>query len=95
MKSVHLKYKQIFQKYQRDYKKVDKRGLNKQLLNDVIKKLANAEKLPGKHKDHALKRGFSGYRECHIQPDWLLIYKKDNVQKILKLVRTGTHSDLF
>ncbi len=89
-------YKIIFsKKYQRDYKTVDKRGLNKQLLNDVIRKLAKGEKLPGKHKDHALKGGFSGYRECHIQPDWLLIYKKDKAQKILKLVRTGTHSDLF
>lgn len=82
-------------RYQRDYKTVDKRGFNKQLLNDVIRQIAIGKRLQIKHRDHALKGKFSGYRECHIQPDWLLIYKKDEDQKILKLARTGTHSDLF
>ena len=89
-------YKIIFSKrYQRDYKTVDKRGFNKQLLNDVIRQIASGKRLQAKHRDHALKGNFSGYRECHIQPDWLLIYKKDESKKILKLVRTATHSDLF
>ena len=82
-------------RFQRDYKTVDKRGFNKQLLNDVIRQIASGKRLQAKHRDHALKGNFSGYRECHIQPDLLLIYKKDESKKILKLVRTGTHSDLI
>ena len=65
------------------------------MLTEVIKKLANGERLPEKNKDHALSGDYSGYRECHITPDWLLIYEIENDELILYLTRTGTHSDLF
>lgn len=57
--------------------------------------LANGETLPPKYKDHELKGNYQGHRECHIEPDWLLIYKIENDILILTLTRTGTHSDLF
>ena len=60
-----------------------------------LKKLANGEELPPKNRDHALSGDFSGCRECHIQPDWLLIYEIDDNTLYLYLTRTGTHSDLF
>ena len=65
------------------------------LLADIIKKLANGEKLPAKNKDHALTGNFAGKRECHITPDWLLIYEIYDNRLILFLSRTGTHSDLL
>ncbi len=64
-------------------------------MEDIIKKLANGETLPEKHKDHALSGDYIGCRECHITPDWLLIYEIDNGELILYLTRTGSHSDLF
>ena len=82
-------------KFQKDLKKVQKRGYNISLLTDIIKKLANGEKLPEKNRDHELTGNYLGYRECHITPDWLLIYEIDNGELILYLTRTGTHSDLF
>ncbi len=81
--------------YLKDLKKARKRGLNEDLLDEVILKLSKNLPLPPKNKDHSLKGNLKGYRECHILPDWLLIYKKENTLKILTLVRTGTHSDLF
>ena len=68
-------------KFKKDYKLAKKRHLDMQLLDDVIRKLSRGN--------------WSGYHECHIQPNWLLIYKIDNNQLILTLTRTGTHSDLF
>ena len=64
---------------------------------EVVTDLANDIPLPAKNKDHALQGEFAGCRECHIQPDWLLIYNKesDGELHILNLLRTGTHSDLF
>lgn len=82
-------------KFQKDLKKVQKRGCDISLLTDIVKKLANGEQLPEKNRDHALSGDYSGYRECHIQPDWLLIYEIDNGNLYLYLTRTGTHSDLF
>ncbi len=82
-------------KFQKDLKRIQKRGYNVNLLTDIIKKLANGEPLPEKNKDHNLSGEFSGCRECHITPDWLLIYEIDNNELILYLTRTGTHSDLF
>lgn len=79
--------------YKRDIKKIKKRGLNINLLNEIIFKLANGEKLSEKNYDHFLKNNYDGKRECHIQPDWLLIYEIDG--HFLYLNRTGTHSDLF
>lgn len=64
-------------------------------MEDVINKLAKQEQLPEKNRDHALSGDYMGLRECHITPDWLLIYEINNEELILFLTRTGTHSDLF
>ena len=82
-------------KFQKDLKRIEKRGYNISLLTEVIKKLASGEQLPEKNKDHNLLGEYSGCRECHIAPDWLLIYEIADDELILYLTRTGTHSDLF
>ncbi len=82
-------------KFKKDYKLAKKRHLDMQLLDDVIRKLSRGEQLEPQNNDHILTENWSGYHECHIQPNWLLIYKIDNNQLILTLTRTGTHSDLF
>ena len=82
-------------KFQKDLKRAEKRGYNIALLTEIIKKLAEGESLPEKNKDHALIGDYAGCRECHITPDWLLIYEIDGGELILYLTRTGTHSDLF
>lgn len=82
-------------KFVKDLKKAKKRGYDIPLLTEIIKLLANGETLPAKYKDHALTGNFGHLRECHIAPDWLLIYEKSEDTLILYLTRTGTHSDLF
>lgn len=82
-------------RFRKDLKTIIKRGYDMNLLNEVVTKLSNGEKLPEKNKDHALVGNYVGKRECHITPDWLLIYEIDGEQLILYLTRTGTHSDLF
>ena len=82
-------------RFKRDYKLAMKRHLNIELLDDMIRTLARGDTLPGKHKDHELSGEWAGYRECHIQPDWLLVYRIDDDVLVLTLARTGTHSDLF
>lgn len=81
--------------FKKDYKLAKHRGLNLLLLKDIISKLANGEPLDAKYRDHALSGNWSGHRECHIQPDWLLIYHVENDILVLTLSRTGTHSDLL
>lgn len=81
--------------FQRDLKRVKKRGYDIGLLTAVIKKLAAGEPLPEKNRDHRLVGGYGGCRECHIAPDWLLIYEISGSELVLYLMRTGTHSDLF
>jgi mRNA interferase YafQ len=81
--------------YSKDLKSIRKRDLPESELNNVIKILAENLTLPVKYRDHALKGKYSGYRECHIRPDWLLVYKKDNDRLILYIIRTGSHSDIF
>lgn len=83
--------------YKKDLKLARKRNLPEDELNEVIFNLANDIPLPREKKDHILSGKLSGLRECHIQPDWLLIYGKEDEDEIhiLNLVRTGTHSDLF
>ena len=81
--------------FKKDYKLAKRRGLNLSLLKDVISKLANGEALDARYRDHALSGNWSGHRECHIQPDWLLIYRIEDGILVLTLSRTGTHSDLF
>lgn len=82
-------------KFKKDLKTVIKRGYNMKLMDEVVTKLSNGEKLPEKNKDHALVGNYVGKRECHITPDWLLIYEIDNGELILYLTRTGSHSDLL
>ena len=81
--------------FKKDYKLAKRRGLDINLLKGIITKLANGEVLAPKHKDHTLSGDWVGHRECHIQPDWLLVYRYDNDVLVLTLSRTGTHSDLF
>lgn len=82
-------------KFKKDYKAIIKRGYNPQLLEDVLTILCNEQPLPPKYKEHSLSGNYEGHRECHITPDWLLIYKTDKKILTLTLTRTGTHSDLF
>ena len=82
-------------KFKRDLKSAIKRGYNVQLLQVVVDTLASGENLPPKYRDHALAGNFIGCRECHITPDWLLIYEIDGNELILYLTRPGSHSDLF
>ena len=82
-------------RFQKDQKRIERRGYNISLLTDIIKQLANGQKLPEKNKDHQLSGDYIGCRECHITPDWLLIYEIADDELILYLTRTGTHSDLF
>ena len=81
--------------FKKDFKQAMKRGLKIKLLEDVIAKLAMGEALPESNRDHALTGDWKGFRECHILPDWLLIYRIENDVLVLTLTRTGTHSDLF
>jgi mRNA interferase YafQ len=89
-------YKVVFDNsFKKDLRLMIKRGYNTTLLDEVILRLSNGEELPKKYKDHALTGNYEGYRECHIRPDWLLIYQYINDELILHCVRTGSHSDLF
>ena len=72
-----------------------KRGLNIRLLDDVVDKLRQGKKLDDKYQDHGLSGDYSGFRECHIRPDWLLVYLIDDDILVLTLVDTGSHSDIF
>ena len=85
----------ITTQFKKDYKLAIKRNLKIGLLEDIIAALAMGEVLPEKNKDHALNRDWIGHRECHILPDWLLVYRVENDVLVLTLARTGTHSDLF
>lgn len=81
--------------FKKDYKLAIKRGLTIDLLDNVVRILAAGEELPEKNKDHALTGNWLGHRECHILPDWLLIYRIEDDVLVLTLARTGTHSDLL
>ncbi len=85
----------ITNKYTQDVKRAKKRGLPMDKLNEVIRLLAEGEPLPAKYKDYALVGNYAGCRDCHISPDWILIYEKDTQIRLITLQRTGTHSDLF
>lgn len=83
--------------FKRELKIIKKQNRKLYKLTEVVNKLANNEKLDIKNRDHQLITNlkFKNYRECHIEPDWLLIYKKDDDNLILYLIETGSHSDLF
>ena len=88
-----MKRQQQTKQFSKEVKKAKKRGKDLRKLKAIISLLAEAKKLDDKHRDHALIGEWKGSRDCHIEPDWILIYTIEN--DILRLERTGTHSDLF
>lgn len=80
--------------FKKDLKTIIKRGYDMSLIDCVVETLRKGEKLPEKHKDHAMGGKWKGHRNCHITPDWVLLYKIDKNVLVLALSRTGTHSDL-
>lgn len=81
--------------FKKGLKRAKKRGLNLDLIMDVIENLKNGNTLDKKYNDHALKGKYKDFRECHIQPDWLLVYFIENDILTLTLVDTSTHADIF
>lgn len=81
--------------FKRDLKLAKKRGLDLSALREVVDTLAREQPLDEKYHDHDLLGKYKGFRECHIEPDWLLVYRTDGDTLELFLFRTGTHSDLF
>ena len=82
-------------RFKKDYKQMIKRGCKQEDFRKVVEILITNKLLPYKYRDHSLSGNFNGFRECHINPDWLLIYQIYNDILTLTLTRTGTHSDLF
>ncbi|HEU8373300.1 TPA: type II toxin-antitoxin system YafQ family toxin [Streptococcus pneumoniae] len=91
---LKIRYHKQFKK---DFKLTMKRGLKAELLEEVLNFLVQEKEHPARYRDHSLtaSKHFQGVRECHTQPDWLLVYKVDKSELILNLLRTGSHSDLF
>ena len=87
-----IKYHTMFKK---DFKRLKKRGYDISRLEKIVELLANEVPLPEQFKDHNLSGNYNGFRECHIAPDWLLVYQVNNNELVLVLSRTGSHSDLF
>jgi len=85
----------VTSKYKKDRRLMKKRGKDLSQLTSIIEKLQRREPLEPKHHDHPLQGNYARHRECHIDPDWLLIYRIDNEALILTAVRTGSHSDLL
>ena len=81
--------------FRKDYKLAKKRGLKMEALAEIVTLLAKGEALPEKTRDHSLSGNWIGHRECHVLPDWLLIYRIEENVLVLTLTRTGTHSDLL
>ncbi len=93
---MKLRYEiQRTSRFKKDFALIERRGCDVSLLVDVIRALARGETLHRQYRDHALSGNYAEYRECHIRPDWLLIYKIMEESLTLTLERTGTHSDLF
>ena len=82
-------------RFRKDLKLAAKRGLRLNELNTIVNQLAAGQTLPERNRDHALTGDYIGFRECHIRPDWLLVYRVDGDALELFLFRTGTHTDLF
>ena len=90
------KYKLVLSsRFKKDLKQCVRRNLDISKMDYVVEMLISGKKLPGKHRDHNLTGNWSTHRECHIEPDWLLMYRIENDLLVLTLTRTGTHSDLF
>ena len=90
--TYEVKYTSRFKK---DYKLLKKRGYDMDKLLDVVDMLREGRELPTEYKDHPLRGDYVGHRDCHIEPDWVLIYFKSESTLVLSLTRTGTHSDVF
>lgn len=91
-----MKYEIAFtNQFKKDLKLARKQGKNEDKLFEVIDRLASDLPLEERHKDHALSGDYASYRECHVAPDWLLVYKKQESVLVLLLYRLGSHSDLF
>lgn len=91
-----MKYEVKFTtRFKKDVKLAQKQGKNLNKLYEIVEKLANCEKLEDKYRDHDLTGSYEGCRECHIEPDWLLIYERFDNVLVLVLNRTGSHSELF
>lgn len=82
-------------RFKKDYKLAMKRHMDMNLIDDIIRKLSQGETLPEKNHDHELTGDWIGHRECHILPDWLLLYRIDDDILVLTLTRTGTHSNIY
>ena len=82
-------------KCEKDFDKCAKRNCNLDTLDKVLELLENSGKLPRNFKPHLLSGSFKGYWECHLKPDWLLIWRQNDETKVIELVRTGTHTDIF
>ena len=89
-----LELKQTSQ-FKKDLRRMAKRGASMELLDEVILLLMKREPLPEKYEDHPLTGVWAGYRDCHIRPNWLLIYRVEEDVLVLALIRTGSHSDVF
>ena len=85
----------VSNRFKKDLKLAIRRGYRMDLREEVVNTLAANEKLAPKYKDHELTGNYNGLRECHITPDWLLVYQIIDNELVLYLARTGTHSDLF
>lgn len=83
----------VSSRFKKDVKRMKKRGKNFDTFKNLIERLAQDNTLNSIYRDHVLIGNFKGYRECHVEPSWLIIYKTSDDE--LTLVRTGTHSDLF
>ena len=81
--------------FKKDYKAAMKSHLDMGLLDDVIRRLSNLEELDPQYREHALSGNWKSFRECHVKPDWLLIYRIEGDRLVLTLARTGSHSNLF
>ena len=81
--------------FKKSYRQMKKRGYDISLLDEVIDQLRQGKKLDEKYRDHGLTGNWSGFRECHVKPDWLLVYLIENDILTLTLVDTGSHADIF
>ena len=91
-----MKYQvKLTARFRKDYKLMQRRAMNMSLLDEIIALLANGQPLPQNNRDHELTGDYAGHRECHVTPDWLLVYRIEESVLVLTLTRTGTHSDLF
>lgn len=86
---------QTTKQFEKDFKRMIKRGKDMEKIKTVMRRLANEEILDTRHRDHKLTGDFEGFRECHIEPDWLLVYRINKRDNSIIFLRTGSHADIF